>query len=179
MILIVGLGNYGIEYNGTNHNSGFAVVDRLADETGIEISKKRCKSLIFEGRLFDEKVVIAKPQTYMNLSGEAVVELTNSYKPDKTLIIFDELDLPFGTIRYRQNGSAGTHNGMRNIVKLMGTTDIPRLRVGIKPEEKIYNLADYVVGKVPKKYREEYENSIDLAYQKVKEFIVKKGILNG
>lgn len=175
MILIVGLGNYGMEYDGTNHNSGFAVVDRLADETGFQINKKRCKSLIFEGRIFDQKVVVAKPQTYMNNSGEAVVELTNSYKPDKTLIIFDELDLPFGTIRYKANGSAGTHNGMRSVVRLMGTTDIPRLRVGIKPEETIYNLADYVVGRVPKKYRNDYENSIDLAYQKVKEFIIKQG----
>lgn len=175
MILIVGLGNYGIEYKGTNHNCGFAVVDRLADETGIEITKKRCKSLIFEGRLFDEKVVVAKPQTYMNLSGQAVVELVNSYKPDKILIIYDDIDIPFGTIRYRLNGSAGTHNGMRDIVKLMGTTEIPRLRVGIKPEEKIYNLADYVLGKVPKQYREEYDKSIDLAYQKIKDFIINKG----
>ena len=175
MILIVGLGNYGMEYVGTNHNCGFAVVDRLADETGFEITKKRCKSLIFEGRLFDQKVVVAKPQTYMNLSGQAVVELVNAYKPEAILVVYDDLDLPFGTIRYRQSGSAGTHNGMRNIVSLMGTNQIPRLRVGIKPQDTIYNIVDYVIGKVPKKHREEYETSIDLACQKIKEFITKQG----
>lgn len=175
MILIVGLGNYGIEYNGTNHNSGFAVVDRLADELGFEITKKRCKSLIFEGIVLGEKIVVAKPQTYMNLSGEAVLELANSYKPDKILIVYDDIDLPFGTLRYRANGSAGTHNGMRNIVKLLGTTEIPRLRIGIKPQEKIFNLADYVLGKVPKQYRDDFENSVELAYEKIKDFIIKKG----
>jgi PTH1 family peptidyl-tRNA hydrolase len=175
MILIVGLGNYGIEYKNTKHNCGFEVIDKIADENGIELTKKRCKSLIFEGRLFDEKVVLAKPLTYMNSSGEAVVELTNAYKPDKTLIVYDDIDIPFGTIRFRQNGSAGTHNGMRSVVKLMGTTDIPRLRIGIKPEEKVYNLADYVVSKIEKENREAFENSIELAYQKVKEFVTKKG----
>ena len=175
MILIVGLGNYGIEYTNTNHNCGFAVVDRLADELGFEIKKNRCKSLIFEGIVLGEKIVVAKPQTYMNASGQAVVELANCYKPDKILIVYDDIDLPFGTIRYRSSGSAGTHNGMRSVVKLLGTTEVPRLRIGTKPEEKIYNLADYVVSAVPKKYREQYEKSIDIAFQKVKEFIIKKG----
>lgn len=175
MILIVGLGNYGIEYNNTNHNCGFAVVDRLAVEAGVEITKKRCKSLIFEGHLFGEKVVIAKPQTYMNLSGEAVVDLCKAYKPEKILIVYDDIDLPYGTIRYRQNGSAGTHNGMRSVVKHLSTTDISRLRIGVKPQEPIYNLADFVLSKVSKQYIEEYENSIDLAYEKIKEFILKKG----
>ncbi|MBQ8431102.1 MAG: aminoacyl-tRNA hydrolase [Clostridia bacterium] len=175
MILIVGLGNYGIEYAKTKHNVGFMVIDKLADENGFDISKKKCKSLIYEGHLFGEKVVVAKPQTYMNLSGQAVVELTNSFKPDKTLIIYDDFDLPFGTIRFRVNGSAGTHNGMRNIVELMGSTDIPRLRVGVKPEEKIYNFADYVLSKIDKKYIDLFEKSLDDACLKVKEFVEKKG----
>ncbi|MGN1222043.1 MAG: aminoacyl-tRNA hydrolase, partial [Christensenellales bacterium] len=131
--------------------------------------------LIFEGIVLGEKIVVAKPLTYMNLSGEAVLELANSYKPDKILIVYDDIDLPFGTIRYRANGSAGTHNGMRNIVKLLGTTEIPRLRIGIKPQEKIFNLADYVLGKVPKQYRVDFENSVELAYEKIKDFIIKKG----
>lgn len=171
MILIVGLGNYGIEYAGTNHNAGFITIDRFADENGVEINKKFGKSLIYAGNILNKSVVLAKPQTYMNLSGEAVVELINFYKPEKTLIIYDDIDLPFGTIRLRQNGSAGTHNGMRNIVALTGTVEIPRLRIGIKPEEKIYNLADYVVGKTPKNYLEVFENSVEEAVNKIESFI--------
>ena len=175
MILIVGLGNYGMEYAGTNHNAGFMAVDKLCDEAGVEISKKHCKSLVYVGNIFGKSVVVAKPQTYMNLSGEAVVELMHFYKPQKILIVYDDIDLPFGTTRFRQNGSAGTHNGMRNIVALTGTTEIPRLRIGIKPEEEIYNLADYVTGKIPKKYMESFENSLNEAYKKIKEFILKDG----
>ena len=175
MLLIVGLGNYGIEYAGTNHNAGFMALDRFCDENGIQIEKKGFKSLYYKGSVLGEDLIIAKPQTYMNLSGEAVVELKNFYKPDKILIVYDDIDLPYGTIRFRQNGSAGTHNGMRNIVKLTGTTDIPRLRIGTKPEEPIFNLADFVVSKVGKRYAETFDASLDLAAKKIKEFIVKKG----
>ena len=150
-------------------------VDRLMDENGVEVTKKGFKSLYFCGSLYGESVVIAKPQTYMNLSGEAVVELKNFFKPDKILIVYDDIDLPYGSIRYRQKGSAGTHNGMRNIVKLTGTEDIPRIRIGIKPEEEVYNLIDFVVGKVNKKYVDEFDSSLDLAVDKIKEFIEKKG----
>lgn len=175
MILIVGLGNFGFEFDRTMHNAGFVAVDHFATENGVEIAKRRCKSLIFEGQILGEKVVLAKPQTYMNASGEAVVELTNAYKPDSTLIVYDDIDLPFGTIRFRKNGSAGTHNGMRNIVKLMGTTEIPRLRIGTKPEFQIFNLADYVVSKIPKQYAMEFDESIELATQKIAQFVQKKG----
>ena len=171
MILIVGLGNYGMEYAGTNHNAGFFAIDRFADENGVEINKKFGKSLIYAGTIFNKSVVLAKPQTYMNLSGEAVVELKNFYKPDKTLIIYDDIDLPFGAIRFRQHGSAGTPNGMRNIIALTGTEDIPRLRIGIRPEEKIYNLIDYVVGKIPKDYLEVFEKSVEEALKKIEQFI--------
>lgn len=174
MILIVGLGNYGMEYAGTNHNAGFIAIDRFADENGVEINKKFGKSLIYAGSILGKSVVLAKPQTYINLSGEAVVELKNFYKPEKTLIIYDDIDLPFGTIRFRQNGSAGTHNGMRNIVALTGTEDIPRLRIGIKPEEKIYNLADYVTGKIPKDYLEVFNRSVDDSIKKINYFIIEK-----
>ena len=171
MISIVGLGNFGMEYAGTNHNAGFIAVDKLADENGIEITKKTCKSLVYSGNLFGKSVVIAKPQTYMNLSGQAVVELINFYKPSSILIVYDDIDLPFGTIRFREKGSAGTHNGMRNIVSLTGRTDIPRLRIGIQPEKEIYDLADYVTHKIPKEHIEEFNSSINLAYDRIKEFI--------
>lgn len=177
MILIVGLGNYGMEFNYTNHNAGFMAIDRFADENGVEIEKNSCKSKIFCGNIYGKSVVLAKPQTYMNLSGEAVVELVNFYKPTKVLIIYDDIDLPYGSLRFRQNGSAGTHNGMRNIVKLTGKTDIPRLRIGTKPEEPIYNLADYVVGKVGKKYRDTFEASLDIAFDVIKSFIQADGNL--
>ena len=175
MILVVGLGNFGLEYNGTLHNAGFDVIDHFATENGVEIRKAKCKSLIYEGHILGEKVVLAKPQTYMNLSGEAVVELKNQYKPDKILIVFDDYDLPFGTVRYRQNGSAGTHNGMRNIVELLGTTDFPRIKIGIKPSFEVDMLFNYVLGKVPKENREDYDNSVELASQKIAEFISNKG----
>ena len=175
MILIVGLGNYGMEYQGTNHNAGFMAVDRLMDENGVEATKKDFKSLYFKGTLYGESVVVAKPQTYMNLSGEAVVALKNFFKPDKILIVYDDIDLPYGTIRYRKSGSAGTHNGMRNVVNLTGTQDIPRIRIGIKPEEQIFNLIDYVIGKVKKEYLDDFNQSLDLAVEKIKEFIEKKG----
>ena len=172
MLLIVGLGNYGMEFAGTNHNAGFMAIDKFADENGVEISKKMCKSLIYSGNLFGKSVVLAKPQTYMNLSGQAVVELINFYKPSNVLIVYDDIDLPFGTIRFREKGSAGTHNGMRNIVSLTGRTDIPRLRIGIKPTEVIYNLADYVTGKIPKIHLDDFNKSLELTYDKIKEFII-------
>ena len=175
MILIVGLGNYGMEFNCTNHNAGFMAIDKLADENGVEITKHFGKSLIYAGSLYGKSVVLAKPQTYMNLSGEAVVELQNFYKPEKTLIIYDDIDLPFGSIRFRHNGSAGTHNGMRNVIALTGTTDLPRLRIGIRPEEPIYNLADYVTGKIPKNYLTEFEDSLELAFCKIQDFIKNDG----
>src|SRR5574344_479415 len=177
MILIVGLGNYGMEFNDTKHNAGFMLVDKLANENGFEITKKGCKSLLYVGKLFGENVVVAKPQTYMNLSGEAVLALSNFYKPEKTLIIYDDIDIPFGTIRFRQNGSAGTHNGMRNIVLLMNTTEIPRIRITTQPNEVIENLADYVVSKIPNEYKESFEKSLEFGYQKVKEFVEKKSII--
>ena len=177
MILIVGLGNYGMEYNGTLHNAGFDVIDHFATENGVEIKKAKCKSLIYEGHILGEKVVLAKPQTYMNASGQAVVELKNQYKPDKILVVFDDYDLPFGTVRFRNNGSAGTHNGMRNIVELLGSTDFPRLRIGIKPPFQVDALINYVVGRVPKESREDYNKSVELATKKIAEFISKKGVI--
>ena len=175
MILIVGLGNFGIEYSGTVHNAGFMAVDRLCDNNGIEMTKKDFKSNLYVGNLFGEKVIIAKPLTYMNNSGEAVVQLNNFYKPEKILIVYDDIDLPFGTIRFRQKGSAGTHNGMRNIISLMGTENIARIRIGTRPEEPIYNLIDYVLSKIGKKYQEVFDSSLEEAVKKIEEFIKNKG----
>lgn len=163
MLLIVGLGNPGKEYENTYHNMGFKAIDELSIRNGFLLNKSKCKSDIFEGKILGNKVVVAKPQTYMNLSGEAVVELKNKFKPDKIYVIYDDIDLPQGTFRYRETGSAGTHNGMRNIIKLLGTQDIARIRIGIKPETEIYDLADFVLSKCKGESLEKVENAIDEA----------------
>ena len=163
MILIVGLGNPGKEYDNTYHNMGFKTIEELSIRNGFLLNKSKCKSLIYEGQVLGQKVVVAEPQTYMNLSGEAVVELNSKYKPDKIFIIYDDIDLPLGSFRFRETGSAGTHNGMRNIVKLLGTQDIARIRIGIKPETEIYDLADYVLSKCKGEYLEKVESAIDEA----------------
>lgn len=178
MILIVGLGNPGTEYEDTLHNCGFMVVDLLAKQEGIKLSKNKCKSKIFEGQLFGKKVVLAKPQTFMNNSGEAVVELMNAFKPETVLIVYDDIDIPFGTTRFRKSGSAGTHNGMRNIVALTKTTEIPRLRIGTQSDEKPYSLADYVLSRPPKDKKELLTESIFSATETIQKFIENDGKVN-
>ena len=147
MFVIVGLGNPDRMYEHTLHNTGFRVLDRLANENNISVDRKKCKALVGEGMIGSKRVVLCKPQTYMNLSGESVVQLLNWYKcaDDELLIVYDDVDLPAGKLRFRMNGSAGTHNGMRNIVDLTGSTDFPRLRVGIGRPPEYMDLKDYVL----------------------------------
>ncbi len=149
MYLIVGLGNPDKQYLNTWHNMGFRCVDALADKLGISFTKGECKAVTASTKINNEKVIIAKPVTYMNLSGQAVAELCNKYKIEKgkLVVVYDDVDLPMGSLRLRQSGSAGTHNGMRNIVELLGTTDFLRIRVGIKKQTQI-PLRDYVLSKV-------------------------------
>lgn len=174
MILIVGLGNPEKQYDNTYHNVGFMVIDALAEKYDFRLSKNKCKSMIFEGRILGEKVVVAKPLTYMNHSGEAVMELTRSFKPDKTLIVYDDIDIEKGKTRFRQKGSAGTHNGMRSIVSLMGIEDIARLRVGTKSEQKVYDLADYVLSKIDMQSLEKIDTAIDEGVDTIEKFIQNK-----
>src|SRR3989339_1054490 len=140
MKLIIGLGNPGVQYKGTRHNVGFAVLDLLADEFGFDefVPKKKLKSYVSEGVVDGEKVVLIKPDTFMNNSGEAVVAAKNFYKTDDFLVVYDDYDLPVGEIRYREKGSAGTHNGMRSCVELLGTEDFSRLRIGINGGLKVH-----------------------------------------
>lgn len=139
MKLIVGLGNPDKEYQNTFHNLGFMSVDKLAEKLGVEFCKTKCRALICETRIKNQKVIIAKPQTYMNLSGESVRELTSFYKisPSDLAVIYDDFDLNKGFLRIRESGSAGTHNGMRNIIKELGTENFTRIRVGFKPESPL------------------------------------------
>lgn len=149
MYLIVGLGNPEKKYFNTFHNVGFMCVDRLAEKLGAEFVRVECKSVTAHARANGQKVIIAKPVTYMNLSGQAVVELCNKYKIEKgnLIVVYDDVDIPLGHLRIRKEGSAGTHNGMRNIVELLGTTDFPRIRVGIGKDTPM-SLMDYVLSQV-------------------------------
>lgn len=133
MKIVVGLGNPGREYASTRHNLGFMVVDELARRAGAEGGRTRFRSLIAEGRLAGEKLVLVKPQTYMNLSGHAVREVVNWYHAprDDLLVVLDDLDLPFGGVRLRGDGSAGGHNGLASIIEQLGSNQVPRMRIGI------------------------------------------------
>ena len=155
MKIVVGLGNFGDKYAYTFHNMGFLAVDCIADRLGIKLKTKECSSLTGVGSYNGETVVLAKPLTYMNLSGRAVKELMARYKAESedVTVIFDDIDIPKGTVRVRQSGSGGTHNGMRNVVAECGTENFPRIRIGIgRPPENV-PLADYVLGDVPRAER--------------------------
>jgi len=138
--LIVGLGNPGIEYQFTPHNLGFLAIDRIADDQGLEVRNRQCRALTARTKIGDEQAVLAKPETFMNLSGVAVAELVEKLeiRPEEDLIvIYDELDLPFGTLRIRERGSSAGHNGMKSIIGALGTQEFLRIRIGIAPEKKI------------------------------------------
>ena len=148
MNIVVGLGNPDDKYKNTYHNIGFDVVDALAKKLGISFDKNKFKALVGEGALNGEKLLVVKPQTYMNLSGESVVMLKNKFKDARILVVVDDIDLPKGNIRYREHGSAGTHNGLRSIVSYIGE-DFERIKVGIGRDITM-DLADYVLSKYDK-----------------------------
>ena len=147
MYLIVGLGNPGKKYMHTRHNVGFDVIEVLSQQYNIPLLKLRFKAVYGEGHIGNERVVLAQPQTFMNLSGESVVQLVNWFKPeeDHLLIVYDDVDLPEGKLRFRDKGSAGTHNGMRNIIYLLGRDNFPRLRVGIGRPGENWDMKDWVL----------------------------------
>ncbi len=163
MFIIVGLGNPTREYAGTRHNVGFEVVNILADRFDIATDYIKHKAVCGKGVIEGCKVLLAMPQTFMNLSGESVRELVDYYKIDvssELIVIYDDVDLEPGRIRIRKSGSAGGHNGMKNIVSHLGTQDFIRIRVGVGEKPKGYDLADYVLGHFTKEERE----SMDLAF---------------
>ena len=150
MFIIVGLGNPGKEYENTRHNIGYATLDALAEASGISILEKKHKALIGKGVIDGKKVILAKPLTYMNLSGESVRELTDYYKIDETaelIIISDDISLPPGQLRVRKKGSAGGHNGLKNIILHLGHDQFIRLRMGVGEKPEGYDLKDYVLGR--------------------------------
>ena len=150
MYIIAGLGNPGSMYENTRHNMGFKAIDAMASEFGIDVNRAKFKGLIGEGRIGTEKVILLKPQTYMNLSGQSVREIMNFYKiPEENLIvIYDDFDLPIGSIRVRKSGGPGTHNGMKSVVQELGSRKFPRVRVGIGSSDG--STIQFVIGKVGK-----------------------------
>lgn len=166
MKLIVGLGNPDDKYKNTFHNLGFMAVDKVAEKLGAEFTKQKCRALTAEIKVGSEKVILAKPLTYMNLSGESVRELVSFYKIElkDVIVIYDDYDLDKGVIRIRENGSAGTHNGMRNILLNLGSSSFARIRIGFKPnsEYKI-PLIDYVLSGIKEEDKTVMEKAISVA----------------
>lgn len=149
MYIIVGLGNPSREYAATRHNIGFDAVTRIADDYDIPLDTKRHKAICGRGYIGGQKVILAQPQTYMNLSGESVRELMDYYKvsEEEVIIIYDDISLDVGNLRIRPKGSAGGHNGIKSIIQHMGTQEFPRIRIGVGEKPKGWDLADYVLGR--------------------------------
>ena len=148
MYVIAGLGNPGREYEGTRHNVGFMTLDALADKYNIDVREKAFKGLIGKGMIEGNKVILVKPQTYMNLSGECIRQVMDYYKvdPSEFIVIYDDISLVPGGIRIRKKGSAGGHNGIKNIIAHLGTQEFPRVRIGVGEKPARMDLADYVLG---------------------------------
>lgn len=150
MYAIVGLGNYGREYHHTRHNIGFQVVEKLAEQEHIDIAESKFKGMTGKGMVAGQKCILVKPLTYMNLSGECVQEVVNFYKLDETtelIVISDDISLPVGQLRVRKKGSAGGHNGLKNIIQHLGHDSFIRIKVGVGEKPAGWNLADYVLGR--------------------------------
>lgn len=179
MKLIVGLGNPDLQYKNTFHNLGFMCADKVADKLSVQFNKIKCRAEIAEARVGGEKVIIAKPQTYMNLSGESVRELIAFYKLalKDIIVIYDDFDLYKGVIRIRESGSAGTHNGMKNIISLLGSGDFCRVRVGFKPEGEFnIPLINYVLSGIKTQDKPVYDMAIDIASDCAVDFASGKSV---
>lgn len=173
MWLVVGLGNPGPEYKQTRHNAGFQVVQSLARKWGLQLKTRAHRSRLAETRRRGATVVLALPQTYMNLSGQAVGSLLAGYrvKPENLIVVYDDLDLDLGQIRVRPNGSPGSHKGMQSIVEAIGTQDFPRVRVGIGPKPEDRDAADYVLEEFRPEEREKLQPALAQACQAVEMII--------
>lgn len=174
MYIIVGLGNPGKDYSNTRHNIGFDVIDKLADKEGISVIEKKHKAIFGKGYIGAQKVILAKPQTFMNLSGESVRELIDYYKVDETanlIVISDDISLGVGQIRIREKGSAGGHNGLKNIIAHLGHDKFIRIKMGVGEKTKGYDLADYVLGHFPANERKIMDDAVDTAIEAIKTII--------
>ena len=180
MFIIVGLGNPTKEYEGTRHNVGFEVIDRIADKYNISVTDRKSRAFCGKGIIAGQKVLLVKPQTYMNLSGESVRGLVDYYKIDEEselLVIFDDISLDVGQLRIRKKGSAGGHNGIKNIIAHLGTNVFQRIKVGVGEKPKEYDLADYVLGHFSKAEQEVMEDGYKDAIQAVE--LILQGEIDG
>ena len=177
MKLIVGLGNPGKEYDKTKHNVGFWVIDQLAKEYNIDVTKFKHKALIGDGMIAGKKVLLVKPQTYMNLSGESIQEILKFYKIpiEQFYVIYDDTSLPLSSVRIREKGSAGGHNGIKNIIAHLGTDTFVRIKVGIGEKPNGWDLADYVLAKFSKDDEPLILSGVEKAYHAI-EILLTKGI---
>ena len=175
--LIVGLGNPGIEYQFTPHNLGFLTIDRIANGLGIEVRNRQCRALTARATISGVSVLLAKPETYMNLSGLSVRELVAEHEIDvqrDLMVIYDELDLPLGTMRIRQRGSSAGHNGMESILGALGTDEFLRIRLGVAPDRKVADSVQYLLTPFRKVHDKVIDEVLDMAMQAV-EVVLKEG----
>jgi PTH1 family peptidyl-tRNA hydrolase len=180
MYLVVGLGNPGKEYELTRHNIGFMVIDRLSKDLNIAVSKDQCNALIGQGATNSHKIILAKPQTFMNLSGQSVSDLLSWYKIElkRLIVICDDLDLDAGQLRIRPKGNSGGHKGVDSVIDRLGTTEFARVRIGIgKPDQIIEgeNGSDYVLSKIPKSEQEAIDKALLSAAEAVP-LIITEGL---
>jgi len=172
--LIVGLGNPGIEYQFTPHNLGFLAVDRIAEQCGVEVRNRQCRALTARAEIAGVPVLLAKPETFMNLSGLSVRELVDEYQADPVkdlLVIYDELDLPLGSIRVRKQGSAAGHNGMKSILEALGSQEVQRIRLGVAPDHEVGDGARYVLGAFRKPQYPLIDEVLDTAAKAVRKIL--------
>lgn len=177
MYIIAGLGNPGQPYEGTRHNAGFDVIDVLAQEYNISVDYRKNRALIGKGIIEGRKVILAKPQTYMNLSGESIRGLVDYYKADEEselIVIYDDVSLDPGQIRIRKKGSAGGHNGIKSIIAHLGTEVFPRVKVGVGQKPRQYDLADYVLGHFSGEERERMAEGYRHAAEAVKYMVTDR-----
>lgn len=177
MYLIVGLGNPEREYGNTRHNMGFDTINKLSKKYNIEVSKNKFQGLYGKGEIEQEKIILLKPQTYMNLSGICIKQFVDFYKieQEKILVIYDDMDIELGKIKIRKKGSSGGHNGMKSIIHELGTEEFQRIRIGIGKPIGYQDKINYVIGKIPEKEISELEKGVDKAEEAVIE-IIKNGI---
>ena len=175
MYLIIGLGNPEPQYSNTKHNMGFDVINKIAKKYNISVTKQKFQGLCGTGEIQNNKVILLKPQTYMNESGRSVVQAQSFFKVEvkDIIVIYDDVDIPIGTIRIRENGSPNTHNGMKSVVQHLGTQEFTRVRVGIGKPNK--DIADYVLEQITEKERIELNYGVDKAVEAVGE-ILENGV---
>jgi PTH1 family peptidyl-tRNA hydrolase len=177
MLLVAGLGNPGEEYAATPHNMGFLVVDRLAARHGIRLTRKECQALVGQGNIGGKTVLLAKPQTFMNLSGIAVKPLLekNEIPVSDLILVYDELDLPWGSLRVKPRGSAAGHNGIKDVIARLETQEFPRIRLGVHPNHPLPSGKDYLLSRFTRQQNESLDEFVDLAADAT-ESIIAEGV---